>query len=125
LSPNSEKRGILDRSSAAAAFVATLHDVTRFRDAHQVEAYLGPIPCEWSSSETQRRGPITKAGNGRMRWLLVQAAWGILRRRKRPETAALLDWAERLRHDQSAGTADGPTGDLDRTRGPDWSVAQL
>ena len=37
-----------------------------------------------------------KAGNGRMRWLLVQAAWCILRRRKRPQTAALRDWAERI-----------------------------
>src|SRR3989442_3589484 len=59
----------------AAAFVATVDDVSRFRGAHQVESYLGLIPCEWSSSETQRRGHITKAGNGRMRWLLVQAAW--------------------------------------------------
>src|SRR5437016_4694263 len=80
----------------ATAFVATVDDVTRFRDAHQVEAYLGLIPCEWSSSEAQRRGRITKAGNGRMRWLLVQAAWCILRRRKRPETAALRDWADRI-----------------------------
>jgi len=76
--------------------VATVDDGTRFRDAHHVEAYLGLIPCEWSSSETQRRGHITKAGNGRLRWLWVQAAWGILRRRQRPEPAALRDWAERM-----------------------------
>jgi transposase len=69
-------------------------DVTRFRGAHHVEAYLGLVPSEWSSSEVQRRGHITKAGNGRMRGLLVQAAWGILRRRKRLEPVALRDWAE-------------------------------
>jgi hypothetical protein len=80
----------------AAAFVATVDDVTRFRDAHQVEAHVGLILCEWSSSETQRRGHITKAGNGRLRWLLVQAAWCILRRRPRPETAALRAWADRI-----------------------------
>jgi transposase len=78
----------------ATAFVATVDDVTRFRGAHQVEAYVGLVPSEWSSSEIQRRGHITKAGNGRMRWLLVQAAWCILRRRKRLETVALRDWAE-------------------------------
>lgn len=78
----------------ATAFVATVDDVTRFRGAHHVEAYLGLVPSEWSSSEVQRRGHITKAGNGRMRWLLVQAAWCILRRRKRLETVALRDWAE-------------------------------
>jgi transposase len=32
---------------------------------------VGLVPSEWSSSEIQRRGHITKAGNGRMRWLLV------------------------------------------------------
>jgi transposase len=31
-----------------------------------------------------------------MRWLLVQAAWCILRRRPRPETAALRAWADRI-----------------------------
>jgi transposase len=82
----------------AVAFVVTVDDVKRFRDAHQVESYVGLVPREWSSSETQRRGPITKAGNSRMRWLLVQAAWCILRRRKKPETAALRDWADRIAH---------------------------
>jgi transposase len=80
----------------ATAFLATVDDVTRFRGAHQVEAYLGLIPSEWSSSEVQRRGHITKAGNSRRRWLLVQAAWGILRQRQRAESAALREWAERI-----------------------------
>jgi len=80
----------------AVAFVVTVDDVARFRGAHQVESYVGLVPREWSSSETQRRGQITKAGNSRMRWLLVQAAWCILRRRKKPETAALRDWADRI-----------------------------
>jgi transposase len=61
----------------ALAFVVTVDDVRRFRDAHHVESYVGLVPREWSSSETQRRGQITKAGNSRMRWLLVQAAWCI------------------------------------------------
>jgi transposase len=80
----------------AAGFVATVDAGTRFRDTQPGAAYLGLIPSEWSSSETPRRGHLTKAGNGRLRWLLVQAAWGILRRRQSLETAALRDWAERL-----------------------------
>ena len=63
----------------AMAFVATLDDVTRFRSAHQVEAYLGLTPREYSSGEQQRRGRISKTGNPRMRWLLVEAGWRILR----------------------------------------------
>lgn len=80
----------------AVAFVATLDEARRFRGAHQVEAYLGLVPREWSSSEVQRRGHITKAGNSRMRWLLVEAAWRLATHRKRPETQALREWAERI-----------------------------
>ena len=76
----------------AAAFVATLDDAQRFRHAHQVEAYLGLVPRELSSGETQHRGHITKAGPTRMRWLLVQVAVSILRRRP-PQAEALHAWA--------------------------------
>jgi transposase len=41
--------------------------VQRFQSAHQVEAYLGLTPSEWSSGEKQCKGHITKAGNNRMR----------------------------------------------------------
>ena len=76
----------------AAAFVATIDDVRRFRRAHQVEAYLGLVPRELSSGEHQRRGRITKAGHARMRWLLIQVAVSILRRRP-PQAEALRAWA--------------------------------
>ena len=59
----------------ATAFVATLDEAGRFGGAHQVESYLGLVPSEYSSADRHRRGHITKAGNPRMRWLLVQAAW--------------------------------------------------
>ena len=76
----------------ASAFVATIDDITRFPSAHQLEAYLGLVPDERSSGEKRHLGHITKAGNGRVRWLLVEAAWHILRS-KRPDTAALRAWA--------------------------------
>jgi len=82
----------------AVSFVATVDDVRRFRRAHQVQSSLGLVPREWSSSETQRKGRITKAGNSRTRWLLVEAAWAILGGRKKPDTAPLREWAERIRH---------------------------
>jgi transposase len=47
----------------AAALVSSIDDVTRFRGAHEVEAYLGLVPRELSSGESQRRGRITKAGH--------------------------------------------------------------
>jgi len=80
----------------AVAFVATVDRVARFQNAHQLESYLGLVPREWSSSETQRKGSITKAGNTRMRWLLVEAAWCVLRRKPKPATAPLRAWADRI-----------------------------
>ena len=59
----------------AVAFVATLDDVTRFTSAHQVAAYLGLTPREYSSGEQQRRGRISNTGNARRRAWLVEAAW--------------------------------------------------
>jgi transposase len=56
------------------------------------DTYLGLVPRELSSGESQRRGRITKAGNTRMRWLLVQAAVSILRCRH-AQTDALRTWA--------------------------------
>jgi transposase len=79
----------------AAAFVAALDDAGRFATAHQVEAYLGLVPREWSSGEGQRRGRITKAGHRRVRWLLVQAAVSILRV-QHPGTAIVRAWAVRI-----------------------------
>jgi len=79
----------------AAAFLAVVDDVGRFHHAHQLEACLGLVPREYSSGETQHRGPITKAGHSYTRWLLIQAAVSILRRHS-PETEALQTWALRI-----------------------------
>jgi transposase len=79
----------------AAAFVASIDNAHRFRHAHQVEAYLGLVPREFSSGDSQRRGPITKAGPGRARWLLIQAAVAILRRRP-PAADVLWTWTARI-----------------------------
>jgi transposase len=38
-------------------------------------AYLGLVPSERSTGENVKRGGITKAGNGRARRVLVEAAW--------------------------------------------------
>ena len=50
----------------AIAFVAALDDVTRFQNAHQVQAYLGLVPSEYSSGDHRLRGRITKRGDARM-----------------------------------------------------------
>ena len=79
----------------AAGVVAVLDDVTRFPSAHAVEAYLGLVPREDSSAERRHRGRITKAGNARARWLLVEAGWRLLRATA-PEAAALRGWGQAI-----------------------------
>ena len=76
----------------AASFVSTLDDAGRFDGPKQARAYLGLVPSERSSGERQQRGHISKAGPGRARYMLVEAAWTILRRRG-AANARLHDWA--------------------------------
>lgn len=63
----------------AAAFVSVVDEAERFRHAHQLQSYIGLVPCEDSSGGKRRLGAITKQGNSYLRMLLVQAAWNILR----------------------------------------------
>jgi transposase len=76
----------------AVAFVAALDDPKRFRGPKQVRAYFGLVPREHSSGEKELRGHITKQGGSRMRRLLVQAAWAVLRSRPTPEAEPLRQW---------------------------------
>ena len=81
----------------ALAFVASLDDVARFHSAHQVHAYLGLVPSEYSSGDHRVRGRITKRGDARMRWLLVETAWRILRS-PNDDLAGLKAWALQIAH---------------------------
>ena len=69
--------------------------IERCDNAKQVRAHLGLVPRELSSGEKQQRGRTTKAGNRRMRALLVEASWQLLRSR-RANTEALRAWAHRI-----------------------------
>ena len=79
----------------ATSFVSTLDDAARFEGAKEARAYLGLVPSERSSGERQRRGHISKAGPTRARYMLVEAAWTILRRRS-AVNAALHDWVAKI-----------------------------
>lgn len=79
----------------AVRFTAAIDEVSRFRDAHGVESYLGLIPGENSSGDAKKRRMkgITKAGPPRVRWALTQAAWTALRCRKHDPMVA---WARQI-----------------------------
>ncbi|CAM5761514.1 IS110 family transposase ISMtsp6 [Labrys miyagiensis] len=49
--------------------------MSRFESPRQLMGYLGLVPGKRSTGDTIRRGGITKAGNGRVRHMLVESAW--------------------------------------------------
>ena len=59
----------------ALTFVTEIGDFRRFSTAQKFMAYLGLVPSESSSGEKRRIGGITKAGNSRLRRLLIESSW--------------------------------------------------
>jgi transposase len=59
----------------ALALICEVGDFKRFPSAQSFMAYLGLVPCEQSSGGRRWQGGITKAGNGYLRRLLIEAAW--------------------------------------------------
>jgi transposase len=74
-------------------FAATVDDVGRFANAHQLESFLGLVPGERSSGDRKRTTSITKAGSPKMRWALIQACW-VARRWARADP--MVRWSEEI-----------------------------
>ncbi len=70
-------RGI--ETHTALSLITEIGDFTRFATAPQYSAFLGLVPSEDSSGKREKRGTITKAGNSRLRLLLIEAANATLR----------------------------------------------
>ena len=60
---------------AAIVLLAELGDVSRFDSPTQLMSFLGLVPREHSSGGRRHQGPITRAGNGHARRILVESAW--------------------------------------------------
>lgn len=60
---------------AAMTIIAELGDISRFESPRHLMAHLGLVPSEHSSGARQKRGGITKTGNGHVRRVLVEASW--------------------------------------------------
>lgn len=71
-----DRLGCLRGISALTGLALTVEigDWTRFTGS-SIGAYLGLVPCEYSSGTTRVQGSITKAGNAHVRRLLIEAAW--------------------------------------------------
>ncbi|MBC8424244.1 IS110 family transposase [bacterium] len=64
---------------SAMTIVSELYSFERFDSPMGLMAFLGMTPSEYSSSGDPKRGGITKAGNGRLRRVMVEAAQNCVR----------------------------------------------
>jgi Transposase IS116/IS110/IS902 family len=76
---------------AAVTVLTEIGDLSRFQNPRELMGYLGLVPSESSTGDKVKRG--TKAGNGRARRILVEAAWHYrypprVSRDKQPKVAA-------------------------------------
>ena len=65
-----------------------------FANRKQVAAYAGLAPTPWQSGSVDREQGVSKAGNPRLRTMLIQLAWLWLRRQ--PQSALALWFKERV-----------------------------
>jgi len=63
----------------ALVFLTELGDLTRFNNRRQVGAFLGIAPSCHASGESEQKGHITHQGPARVRKVLCQAVWVMLR----------------------------------------------
>jgi len=94
-------------TAAAVTLMTEIVDWRRFSKPTQLMAYLGLVPCENSSADTERRFAITKAGNSHCRHVLIQAAWAYrhaprvgaaLRRRQHGQPPEVISHAWKAQH---------------------------
>jgi transposase len=65
---------------SAMELLLELQDVSRFRRAEQLAAYVGLTPSQYSSADKVRMGRITGIGKNTLRSLLVEAPWTLIRK---------------------------------------------
>lgn len=69
-------------------------DWNRFQTRKQVGGYTGLCPSESSSANRRIQGSITKHGNPRLRHMLIECAWLLMR--WNPDYRGVLKWRDRL-----------------------------
>jgi transposase len=80
-SPTAQKLERLTGIGAlTAAIIATeVADFAAFDNSEAFSSYCCLVPGEHSSGDTVRRGPVIKSGNRRLKKILVEAAWVLIR----------------------------------------------
>jgi len=94
------------KTHTALSFVVEIGDFERFAKAENFASFLGLVPSEKSSGNSQNRSGITKAGNSHLRRLLVESAQGYgkgkigyksvdLKKRQKGNTSQVIAYADK------------------------------
>jgi transposase len=75
------------------ALTVEIGDWSRFTGA-SIGAYVGLVPCEYSSGASRVQGSITKAGNAHVRRLLIESAWHHRADYRNPGPTVRARWAK-------------------------------
>ena len=95
--PASAGRMLLDFKGIGAEFAANLWLEALFRhfdNRRQIASYAGLAPTPWQSGSVNREQGVSKAGNPRLRAILIELAWLWLRHQ--PQSALALWFKERV-----------------------------
>ncbi len=96
--PESPARMLLEFKGIGAESAATLWLEALFRhfdNRRQLASYAGLAPTPWQSGSVDREQGVSKAGNPRLRALLIELAWLWLRHQ--PQSALALWFKERVK----------------------------
>jgi transposase len=90
-----DRLGCLRGISALTGLALTVEigDWGRFTGS-TIGAYVGLVPCEYSSGASRVQGSITKAGNAHVRRLLIEAAWHHRQPYRNPGPTMRARWAK-------------------------------
>lgn len=92
----------------ATTTIAEIGNLYRFDHPKELMSYIGLVPSEHSSGQKTRRGGIKKTGNGRVRRILIEAAWSYrlpaqvsetlyVRQKNLPQDICAIGWKAQLR----------------------------
>lgn len=81
----------------AAAFIAVIDDVTRFKNSKELASYVGLVPRESSSGSKRRLGSITQAGSEMLRRYFVHGARSVLMHTNDKSKEPLRVWALKIK----------------------------
>lgn len=63
----------------ALTFLTEIGDIKRFKTFYQFNSFIGLCPTEFSSGESERKGPLTPRHHALLRSLMIEMAWTAVR----------------------------------------------